>query len=181
MDPLEQLKQVSQGVSQFHAGFVESIADVQDEGMRQYMTALAGRIKELQGQVEATFPKALATIQQEAAAAQEENALILQQAEVLKAKQAEAQAQAEKAARSRAEAAAQAEAQLKAQAAEVPVPPPAPPLPLMTSRLSQLLREELLARYGMRQAHRHKPIEYQEAGEDWRDPAPVEQPVVPGW
>lgn len=179
MEPLVQLKQVLHGVNAFHASFVEEIDSVQDEGMRQYMTAVASRLKQLQAEVEKSFPKAVDAIQSQAAAAQKQNAGISQQIEKLKAKQAEAQAKAATAAQSRAEATAQVDAQLKAQAAAVAAQPREPDLPPMTPQLSDTLRDELLQRFGLKEAPRHKPAEFQEAAEDWQRSKPAEKTTVP--
>jgi hypothetical protein len=170
MQPLEQLAKVSEGVTELHKSFVKQIDGVQDEGMRQYMITLAARLQQLHGEVMQSFPKAYSAIQTEIAVTQKQNAEVLQKVELLKAKQAEAQAQAVAAAQANAPAVAAAKAKRDAQiqAGADAMKPKESALPPMTSLLSDTLRDELLQRFGLKEAPRRKPAEYQEAGENWQ-------------
>jgi hypothetical protein len=62
MEPLEQLAKISHGATDLHTNFVKQIDGIQDEGMRQYMTALAARFQQLHAEVMRSFPKAYATM-----------------------------------------------------------------------------------------------------------------------
>lgn len=181
MEPLEQLAKVSEGVTDLHTSFVEQIAGVQDEGMRQYMTSLAARLQELHGEVMQSFPNAYAALQSQVAATRKRNAEVMQKVEVLKAKQAEARARAEAAATARAEESAKVAADFKAQAEAVNAKPKEPVIPLLSAQMSDALRDELLARFGLREAPRRNSAEFQDAGEDWHRSTPIDQSVaIPG-
>ncbi|HWB10431.1 MAG TPA: hypothetical protein VG826_14460 [Pirellulales bacterium] len=182
MEPLEQLAKMSQGVTELHATFVKQIDTVQDEGMRQYMIALAARLQQLHGEAMQAFPKAYSTLRTEVAATQKQNAEVLSKIDILKAKQAEAQAQAAAAAKANEAAVAAARAKQAARmqiAAVAAGKAKTPPIPPMSAELSDALRDELLARFGLKQAPRNTPQPYEEAAEDWQRSKPAHKTIVP--
>jgi chromosome segregation ATPase len=178
MEPLEQLAKVSQGLTDLHANFVGQIKLVQDEGTRQYMTSLAAKLQTLHGEAMRSFPKAFAAIQSQVAKTQQQNAQILQQVASLKAKQAEAQASAATASKARAEATAKVDAEFKTQAVAADIKAKEPTLPPMSAQLSDTLRDELLQKFGLKEAPRRKPAEFQEAPEEWQRARPMPPSIV---